>query len=552
MVLIYKFEYISNNFILIHNLKACLKDFEINYKISKENNFINLYVESEVQILDEFSKSLSTYLPMSIFLKNVEVETVEKFPSFDDINYLDSSPLSFCSKCLKAVEEKNNKNYYNPFIFCDDCGQDLGANTLTLFDGKKEIRKSNNIEYFEYTAKLINDGKRVKIKTLSGEFIFSKLDFIDKNEEVNIKILSTDLNSISDIFIASKQEIIALASIEKPAINLKVNEIFKAKNILKDESFDVRYANDMILYLLSLELKKYSIKFLAYWKSDSFDSSLSFDNKNEYKKIDIPKITILDSGEVIILNSNNYDKSLDDVYKEFSEKNKAQFMVLLSENNLLNKTILNIYSSSKDDDGMTLYSSKIDGMIDIFKYELPRSVTELFDEIKKDPIGEKLLLNYEKSFPLLYKNALDIELSFLKEKSIFNLWKIVSEILGFKMSVLNGAHNALGDKGPRVDYKLFENEKIYNKKFNILKLIQSGISFKLAGADDNLICLGYVESFAHFISSCVDIVNDEMSLDGISLCGDLFADKLISSFVHKSITNNYKIYYNKDFPIQID
>lgn len=120
------------------------------------------------------------------------------------------------------------------------------------------------------------------------------------------------------------------------------------------------------------------------------------------------------------------------------------------------------------------------------------------------------------------------------------------------MSVLEGANNALVSKGPRIDYKLKESDKIYNKEFDVLKFIQSGISYKLAGTDDRVISLGYVESFAQFISSCVDMVNEEMPLDGISLCGDLFANKLISSFVHKSITKNYKIYYNKDFPIQID
>ena len=552
MVLIYKFEYFSNNFTLIHNIKACLKDFEINYKISKANNHINLFVESTKEILDEFSKILSTFLPMSIFLKNVEVESVDEFPTFPDINHLDCSILTFCTKCLKAVEEKGNKNYYDPFIFCEDCGQDLEAKALILFDGKKEIKKSNYIEYFEYTSKLINDGKRVKIKTLSGEFIFSKLEAIDKNKKDKIKLLCTNLNNISDVLIASKQEIIALASIEKPRINLKINEVFKSKKILINENIDVRYASDMILYLLCLELEKYNINFLAYWKSDTFDSSLTFISSTLYKKIEIPKISILDNGQVIVLKSKNYDKSLDDVYKEFDEKNKSQFMVLLSENYLFDKTILNTYASTKHEDGLTLYSKKIDGMIDIFKYELPISMSELFDEIKKDINGAKLILNYEKSFPDIYKTALSFDLSSINENSVYSIWKIVSVILGFEVDLLTGAHNALGDKGPRIDYKLDESDKIYKRRFNIYKLIQSGISYKLAGTNDNLICLGYIESFAHFVSSCVDMVNDEMKLDGISLCGDLFANKLISSFVHKSITKNYKIYYNKDFPIQID
>lgn len=383
MVLTYKFEYLSNNFTLIHNLKACLKSFELNYKILKQNNHINLYVEGEAIILDEFSKYLSKFLPMSIFLKNVEVKNIDKIPTHSDITYLDSSPLTFCSKCLQAVEEKGNLNYYNPFIFCEECGQDLEAKGLILFDGKKEIKKSNYIEYFEYSSKLINDGKRIKIKTLSGDFIFSKLECIPENEKVNVKLLCTDLNSISEVFIASKEEIVALGSTEKPSINLKVNEVFKSKNLLKNEYVNTRYANDMILYLLSLELEKYNIKFLAYWNSDNFDSLLSFISTFPYKKIDIPEISILQNNQVLILKSKDYDKSLNKVYKKFEEKNKSQFMVLLKENFLQEKSILNTYSSSKHDDAMTLYSPKIDGMIDIFKFDLPRSMVELFNEIKK-------------------------------------------------------------------------------------------------------------------------------------------------------------------------
>jgi hydrogenase maturation factor HypF (carbamoyltransferase family) len=77
------------------------------------------------------------------------------------------------------------------------------------------------------------------------------------------------------------------------------------------------------------------------------------------------------------------------------------------------------------------------------------------------------------------------------------------------------------------------------------------MSFRLAGVDDNTISLGYIESYTHFISNIVDEVNAQTKLDGISLCGDMFANETVSRFVHKSITKNFKIYYNKDFVVQV-
>lgn len=552
MVLHYKFEYVSNNNMLINLLSSCSNGFEVEYKIIRDKNITSLFVKSSIEILESFSDALSQFVPMSIFFKNIEVQKVDELPN-DSIEITASSrPLTFCSNCLSSVEEKGSPEYYNPFIFCENCGQDIGAKSLVLYDGLEKIEKANFIEYFEVLAKLINDGKKVEIKTLSGEYVFSKLEAIEDKYQDRVKLLCTNLNNISEVLIASKQEVIALGSVEKPSLSLKTNAIFQAKNILKHEEIEVHYVNDMILYLLSKELEKYDISFLAYVENAKFDSSLTFSTTNQYKQIEVPKISLLENGQTLILKSTQYDNKLDTIYKKFTEKNKSQFMVLLTENELLEQSILNIYSSRKHNDCMCVYSPSLEGMLDILKFELPTSIEDIFQEIRKDEIGLKLITKYEEAFPHLYKSALCFNLSSIDKNSMDSLWKIVSLILGFDHCVLEGANDALLEKGPRIDYKLEDSDKIFNKTFNIYKLIRSGISYKLAGVDSNSLCLGYAESYAHFISNCVDMVHEELPLDGISLCGDIFSDKVISHFVHKSITKNFKIYYNKDFPIQVD
>ncbi|WP_419770042.1 MAG: hypothetical protein ACNI3C_12000 [Candidatus Marinarcus sp.] len=551
MVLVYKFEYLSNNSVLINNLHACAKKYDLEYTISKENNLINLFVEGSLEVLNVFSNELSHSLPMSIFIKNVEVESVEEFPNVVSETSASEFPLSFCKKCLTQVENKKDRNYYNPFLFCSHCGQDLKTNELILFEGKKEIKKSNNIEYFESVAQYIHNGKRVKIRTLSGEFIFFKIDEKVAAED-NIKLLCTDLNALQEFFTVSKEEVIALACIEKPAIMLHINEATQAKNIFKEKRLNVRYVNDLFLYLLSLELEKYAIKFLAYTQKGEFDYSFTFSAKKEYKEIPIPEISVSDNGQILVLNSRDYDEKLNVAYQQFNEKDKAQFMVLLSENQLLNKSVLNFYISSKHSDGTTLYSPKIDGMLDIFNVQLPPCIEDVFNTIKEEPLGSTLVTNYQKAFPELFEKALCFDTHTIQKNSVYGLWSMVCVILGFEEDMLTLASDVVLKKGPRVDYQLNMSDKIFKRQLNIAKVIQSGISYKLAGTSANVIALGYIESFAEFISRCVDEVEEEMSLDGISFCGDLCANRVISHFIDRSITKKHKIYYNKDFPIQIN
>ncbi len=547
MILHYKFEYFSNNNLLIHSLEDCANEFNIEYKIMKENNEIHLYVEGDVQKLEEFSSFLSQNVPMSIFLNNVEVNSLDSFPeNIKDVSG-EFHSLSFCMNCLHNVD-KSDENYYNPFIYCKKCGQDLGTNSLKLFVGETEVLKDNYEQYFKEIVNLLNDNKRVKIKTLSGDFVFFKIDENLKDDTCGLSLLSIDLNEISKGVKATKQEVIALASIEKPIIKLELNDDFK--QLIKKDFVNVRYANDMFLYLLSKELQQNSIYFLGYKNDIEYDAYLCFEPTKEYKQITIPKIAVAQSSRVLVLDNASYNSKYDDVYEQFVEKDKAQFMVLLSENNLLEASVANFYISSTNNDGASVYSNTFDGIIDIYNIKMPKDVSEIFEEIKKSDTGLRLISNFQQKFPKLYTNALQANLDVNGIVSISSLWKYVSLILGLEGDVLELANSCAAPKGPRIEYSLVENDKMLNKEFNIVKLIQTGMSFKLAGLDSQMISLGYVESFVEFMTNNIDRINKDIELKGVSFCGDLVSNKLISKLINKNIENNFTVYYNKDFPIQ--
>lgn len=550
MILKFKFDYNSNNNTLLYFLNKIAKKSNLEYKITK-TNFINLYIEGDEEQLTQFSSLLSKYLPMSIFFKDNTAEVVPQIGDEQSVVFENEEiNLPFCSSCLEKIQDTTSTSFYNPFVSCDICGTTCDVKELKLLDFNKEkIEYTNYKDLFSKVASLLNDEKSIKIKTRSSAFVFKKMT----KTEHDVKVLCTNLADISKVFVASKAEVVALASIEKPILSLRVNEVFKQKNILSQKYVDVRFVNDLILFLLGKELEKFEIDFLVYDTNSSYDYELTYDE--ELKPLDIIKLKVIDNKN-LILESSSYSKDLDTIYSKFDEPSKGHFMVLLHEHNFYNKSILNFYSSTKKSDNICLYSKDIEGLLDIVNYSLPNSIGEIFEILKKDKTASRLIENYKNKYPEIYNNALNCDISSLKVNSIYSYWKIVAVVLGFTSKieeqniVLNNAMTCVLDKGPRIDYKLKQSDKIFNKEFLLHKLIQSGMSFKLAGVDDNTLALGYIESFAHYVATLVDDINNEVELDGVSLTGDIFANELISKLVHKSITKNFKIYYNKDFVIQ--
>lgn len=541
MILRYKFEYISNNNTLLRFLTQIANNSNIDFKITRQDSEISLYAQGEEQEQIEFSNNISANLPVSIFLKDSSVELAEQMPESSYVANIEKEfNLAFCPSCLEEVQNPDSQNYYNPFVVCDMCNDNINENQ----------EKSNYKKTFQEIAKNLADGQRVKLKSMSGTFVYEKIDNLkDKEEQNDISLLCTDLAKLATVVVASNNETAALASIEKPEIDFKINQVYKFKNIIKTDTVSIRYASDMILYLLSKELIELGIDFLSFKEDDSYDLCYEFEDV-KIKSINIPKIKFLSEDRLVILKSENYDRKLDSLYSNFKDKSKGHFMVLMHENNLLNKSILNFYTSSCDDDDITFYSDKVDGFLDILKYKMPSSIGEVFDAIRADETGVKLLKNYEEKFPKEYENALNTDISFLDKASVNSLWKIAEIILGFENSILDGASECLLEKGPRIDYKLAANDKFYNKDFNLAKLFKSGISFKLAGADDNTISLGYVESYIHMLSNIIDEVNNEIEIDGISFGGDFFASEIADKIMQNSMSAFFKLYYNKDFVIQ--
>lgn len=538
MVLKFKFNYKSSDKILARFLDFASKQVSSKYKIYQELDYVFLYIEEEIEVLEEFSSSLSFIIPMSIFYYGLEVEVVEEMPKEASVSLTCEKIIAFSPLCLKEIEDETSFDYYNAFKLCELCSNFENAKFIFQDEEVKSDKK-----LFETLATYLNENKKIKIKTLSGIFVFSKLEDINKSEV----LLSTNLENINTLVVENASSIVALASIEKPQIEFKINEIYKVKHKTKKENIDIRLANDLTLYLLSLEAKNLGIDFLNIEEENaSFDYFLDIKSTNDIY-LDIPKILCFDNKK-LILKSKSYPKKLDLAYSKFEEEDKAHFMTILAENELFEKDIINFYLSLEKENKISYYSQN--GLVDILEsLYIPSSIAEIFDSIKEDSKGERLLNNYKKSFAELYEKALNTKIDF-QEKTFLTYFKIAKIILGFKNDILENATNSLLEKGPRIDYKILDSKKVLNRKFNYLPLIKSAMSFRLAGVDEETISLGFMESLAHFLANEVDNLHNTYELDGVCLCGELFANIRFNKMLEKSITKNFKIYYNKEFVIE--
>lgn len=545
MILEYKFEYLSNNNNYLSFLNNILKSKDLEYKLCKEGDFIYLYIQDEEENLLEISNEIALKLPMSIFLKNYTLEVVSQIPQKDFTKTTDPSNLPYCSNCVANIENEYSSNFSEETFSCDICGTTCKVKTLKLFD-KESLKNYTSIkDLLVQIAQEINNNKKVRVKTKHLDYVFSKFEKIEKN---NQNIIASTIDCIGKLAVASQEKKILLSSVEKPSILFNINEIYKRANSVDYEKVNISLAKDLITFLLSKELSALGIDFVNYTKSQEYDllleeQDVNLNNSNL-------EVSVVDD-KIFILKNESINEKLKELYNSFEEKSKAQFMVLLSENDFFEKNILNLYCSKKYKEQISLYSPKIDGMLDILNYKMPKNISEIFEKIALEDTGKRLIENYKLKFPKEYEKALYSADFDFKNSSISSLWEFASLALGFKNNILVNAKKALLQKGPRVDYKLIASDKIYNKEFDLVRFIKSGISFKLAGVDENSLSLGYVESFAYFLASIVDEINSEFELDGVSLSGDLIADEFVHKLIKKAITKNFKLFYNKDFPIQL-
>ncbi len=542
MLLEFRLDYRFSSLVYERIFLWALKDFSLHGSIQRDHFLLKLFVEADTpEELEAFATEFSEALPHSIFLYNSEANIVYEMPK-DSLLISDIKlPLPFCPNCLKEATDTEHKNYYNIFTECEVCGYGITGENRSY---KKE---------FEAVALQIKEGKTLEINTFYGTYFIAIPTKICNT--VSCDMLCYDLSTIENYAYAEKHEIISLGAMEKPLIKLKK----KIKFLMDFEEVEAdllrfKLPDDFILSFLMSELHILGID-LVFMTTESIQSDEKLyliDVQEQMEPIEI----VVSENDIAIISG---DKGLPEFPIHTEEVNPliGSFYSVIKEHHLEDEIVAGVNLSRTYKNNMLAYGQKF-GTLEYLSFGFEfRSMKEIFERIEaSNETGVKILENYEKKFPEHFDKISKIIFT-NTEFNLYGLWGIVAIVLDFAQTedplkaakvLEESAMTFLGEKGPRIDYKLLNiDNKVY---LDPLMTIRTAMSFKLAGVDQLTLSYGVIESFLEFIANELDEMKQNMGITAIAVTGSLLSNKHLFSKMSKEIAVNHKIYFNNELSVE--
>lgn len=556
MILAFEFTYLSHNGVLENLLKEICLDFKIEHLVVREGVVVKLFVQESEERLGVFADTLSQTLPLSLFFKSSSVYVADTFPDIQEVIPPVGIALGFTPKKIASIEDKTSVNYLLPYpVFV------VGSDTLSLQKaGAQAIKASTSEELDALYTEIVSEmvlGKTVSVKTSSGRFVLGKIEQTKQLPSMcDVEVVATDLSVVERMVVIRENEMKALATLERPSIRCKVNALFAQKEILPTQRVCIRLADEWLVYHLSKRLFAQGVHFIFKAPVALCAADFAVEPSCSLPSLEALQISVLENGEIVLVQGRSYaSKALLENANKFEEPAYRAFASIMQEHHLFESKASCFYLSNTHDDALISYSSE-HGMLPLTRFPLPASMAALFEEVaNSSSSAARLVENYQKAYPEIYAQALHVTIPANAPKSIASLWNIVAIVLGFTNEFEKGAQSLIelaedfgGQKGPRIDYFLQKEEALVSD-FNYVKLIRSGLSFKLANTDDATLSFGYMQSLAYFISDMSDYYKENLLNEKIALAGSLFGYRRLSEMVYKNLKPNHMICLNRELPI---
>lgn len=482
------------------------------------------FVNGSDENLGLFANQILNKIPLSLYfiLKSVEVakEMTKKYSSI-----LDTQTSTFDFDLNETINIKDIDGEH----FCDIFTYPKNKINTEIFFANNNITKKEELrDSLSTIVQTLRDGESVRFQTTKGRIILSL-----KNNTFDF-VLSNDISTISLYTRANQNELDALATFEKPLIDLYIKDVFVDDIGFKRALFILPY--DPILCALSSFLVKLEIPFL-FVNYDNLDSKKDIKEGIDYKNL------FQDRFFEIMLGENGYfieKKFYNPIEKQDS---KIQF---IKSNFPQNLPIFTVYMSLNNQTIFTILDSK--HLVNIHFDINPKNILK---QLSLRPNGKKLLENYEKLFAdrIARINSFDDEEMW--SNNILDIFSSISVILGFsetlkKDKIFEYADLSLRDIGPRIDFKTINIEG--NVYYDHLSSISSSISFTLAGIDSETLCYGILDSLADFVINIIRDANVNYDIKDIGIIGDLFINKIFFTKITKKFPQDLILH----FPNYID
>lgn len=509
MELIYKIDFNSTNFYFKNIIDDIINDSNVNASTKIYRGFIILICNDEQKKIEDFFRDLEKKLPLSVFLSGAQV-----LDNFD----------------FDANEELEDK--------------DVKLNlTLLTNEQIKIILSTNNIDFSNDINK-IKEGGVSRFETHNGLkdfFLPSKIlrqDFEAKGYEV--KLLITNISAVSNLLEVSQKDLQLLCSIERPLVKLRFKLFQNSDNEYSYTRFIyAKIPDDRETVLFADALKNNGIDYLLYVNDEVYQDGL--------------KVTYNDKQNIVVHGDKTlfpkYDYKLNrkvnsthDYFEEYGSVYKA----ILVQTDKQEIPSIGVYFSYESDESAIKINVPNGGQKDvIFIPNVINSIDNCLEDIKSiDENAVRLVDNYFKKFHLFF------EKDFLDKNSdgFASILNILAYILGMK-NYREFEDTALlfgGKSGLQIDMNIL---KIDGKNYlDYRKIIQSSMSYKMAGVENSLIAYSFYESLVDFISDNVNSIKKEIDANDLILCGSMFANSILLSKLDKKL-KNIDIFIPKEYPL---
>jgi len=581
MRIAFKFNYIHNNGLFSRLLEQVKEKSNLQLILYQDNSKYVIEASGSQDELEALAELVSSLIPQSLFLLEHHIEEVDKPGEGKVLKGGEHKyAVPYCPECQKRV-----MTTYDPFEYCNVCGFSEQVVSMEELNASLQTDTNTAKDLFENAANRLIRDKELTLMTYNGLRTFSLLETAEKSGD---GIMICDASEISAFFLITQDELDTLMMIEKPSMRLKPKLKFRAENDLGRPFYPVSFADDKITLALSLSLSKKGI-FAVY--CDNIPSLRTASALQEHVIIDTGRdmlpwqhpmkldravscsfdgFTAYGDEKGLLLDtafepSSSYVSfvSREDVSFErnglYFEPSHAAMRSIVLEHDLGGKSLCGIYLSRQHDSQICSFSSKIGYTASAdFIYEISDEPKVMLESIAQmDEAGGRLVENYKRTYPELYETiqkacfTSDANLSMLTR-----LWAMAALFIGLseggdiEMASQQLEATALefnGKSGPRIDYKVMKDKSGYTVDPRLA--IRSAMSFKLAGVDEYLLSFGFIDSLADFIAQQAEMVDANIGIEGVSLCGSLFENRQLLMRTYNALSPNYAIYRNKRLPI---
>jgi len=539
MILKFEFFYSSDNDFFEYLLHFYAQNFF--YHLEKKEEKIDFYLKGEENEMLEFCELLNN-LPSSVFLRNFNVSAENNLDFeksiFKPSNYVKKDFLTRLNANFYLEKNDFALNEWNEFV-----------NDELSFDDKTYLKISpeNAPNLMQEALLKLEKNESIYIKNHLGNY---ELFLFDAELRADF-LMPCDIKAISSAFVCNDEQLKLLASLEKPLLSLRMSAVFRQNHGLKTKEFKLKLANNIFLFALTNALFNKNHKFLSFKKIRHFEDDFEL-FELEKKLVILRGFDFINQKAKKLIFSKKELKNSNLKEENLNEKNNENLQYLKKE--ARNFARLSYIVSKSKKDALFLELSKdyedillLNKELNLLKLFLPSSATKLYEDIKADEVGARLLNNFSLNFKLL-------EGEFKLKNNFYSLLGLVGKILNLDSDLENAAKKLLAisdeskmPRGVKIDYRFKESDDNALKEFDYTRTIRSTMSFLLAGVDVNNIAYGAVESLAFFLRDFYDDLVQKKQAQSAIITGSLFSHK----FLLKNTLKHIKHCELTDVPLYI-